>query len=331
MTPAPPEMNIHLGIDIGGTWVKYGAIDPEGHILFSDRAPTRGNEGQAATLDGIVDCARAMIDWAAQAGHRPVSIGIGSPGTINPRTHVVQPPTPNLTTIIGVNLVDVVQRATELPTAIDNDANCAAWAEHCYGAGRGIDNLICITVGSGIGSGFIVDGHIFSGPNGNGAELGHVTIDWHGPRCPCGNHGCLELYASANAVVRKANGAADDAPAGTLARLRRRDGGIMTVAAVFEAFTSGDQDARALLTASAHELAMGILSAVNLFDPEALIIGGGLADADTSGFWLSQVAGRIHVHAFSAEGKTLRVGKAALGNDAGFIGAAALGALWVRQ
>jgi glucokinase len=323
-------MNIHLGIDIGGTWVKYGAIDPEGHILFADRAPTRGKEGQAATLAGIVDCAQSMIAWAEKAGLKPVSIGLGSPGTINPRTHIVQPPTPNLTTIIGVNLADVVQRATGLPTAIDNDANCAAWAEHKYGAGRGIDNLICITVGSGIGSGFIVDGRIFAGPNGNGGELGHVTIDWHGPRCPCGNHGCLELYASANAVVRKASDAADAAPTGTLAQLRKRDNGTMTVAALFEAFAAGDQEARRLLVESAHQLAMGILGAVNLFDPEAVIVGGGLADADTAGFWLKQVADRIRSHAFSAEGKILRVGKAALGNDAGFIGAAALGALSVR-
>jgi glucokinase len=319
-------MNIHLGIDIGGTWIKYGAIDAEGHILFADRARTRGAEGQQATLDGIVGCACALCDWAQRAGHTPVSVGIGSPGTINPDTHKVQPPTPNLTTIIGINLAALVERDTGLPTAIDNDANCAAWAECCYGAGRGIDNLICVTVGSGIGSGFIVDGNIFSGPNGSGGEMGHITLDYRGPRCPCGNHGCLELYASANAVIRKAAAAADTQTESALASLRDASADGMTLAILFDAFARGDATARQILVESAHQLAMGILSAVNLFDPEAVIIGGGMADADSDGFWLGQVGDRIRAHAFSVEGKNLRIGKAALGNDAGFIGAAALGA-----
>ncbi|MBI3873099.1 MAG: ROK family protein, partial [candidate division Zixibacteria bacterium] len=282
-----------------------------------------------ATLKGIVGCAQKMTDWAAKSGHQPVSVGIGSPGTINPRTHLVQPPTPNLTSIIGENLADLVGRATGLPTMIDNDANCAAWAEHCFGSGRGIDNLICITVGSGIGSGFIVDGRIFSGPNGSGGELGHVTIDWHGPRCPCGNHGCLEMYTSATALVRKASEAAIASPGGRLAQIRESSGGAITVEDLFTAARADDPDSRRILIETAQQLALGILNAVNLFDPEAVIIGGGVTEADTDGWWLGNIAARIRAHAFSAEGKQLQVGRAALGNDAGFIGAAALGALLV--
>ncbi|HEY4721152.1 MAG TPA: ROK family protein, partial [Anaerolineae bacterium] len=149
-------MIVRLGIDIGATFVKYGVIDDEGHILFADRAPAGGDKGQSAVLDGIVACARRMVEWAAEAGHQPVSVGIGSPGTINPQTRRVQPPTPNLSSIIGIDLAGMVQNSVGLPSVIDNDANCAAWAEHQLGAGRGIDNLICLTVGSGIGSGFIV-------------------------------------------------------------------------------------------------------------------------------------------------------------------------------
>lgn len=324
-------MNIHLGIDIGGTWIKYGAIDGEGHILFADRAHTRGAEGQQATLEGIVDCGHRMIAWAQKAGHTPLSVGIGSPGTINPISKKVQPPTPNLTTIIGINLAELLERETGLPTDVDNDANCAAWAEYCYGAGRGIDDLICVTVGSGIGSGFIVNGRIYSGPNGSGGEMGHITIDWKGPRCPCGNHGCLELYASANSVVRKAAASADADPDGVLSSLRRSAGSDMTLSLLFSANAGGDETAHRILLESAHQLAMGILSAVNLFDPDAVLIGGGMADADSEGFWLGQVADRIRSHAFSVEGKNLRVGKAALGNDAGFIGACALGAAALRK
>ncbi len=323
-------MNIYLGIDIGGTWIKYGAIDADGAILFSDRAPTLGNEGQEATLSGIVECARALTDWAKRAGHTPVSVGIGSPGTINPVTKKVQPPTPNLTTIIGVNLAELVERDSRLPTAIDNDANCAAWAEHCYGAGRGIDNLICITIGSGIGSGFIVNGRIFSGTNGSGGELGHVTIDWQGPRCPCGNHGCLELFTSANAIMRKASESVQAYPEGRLAH-RHRESGTLVLGDLFEASRSGDPEARRILVETSQQLALGILNAANLFDPEAVVIGGGAADADTDGWWLGNIAERVRAHAFSVEGRSLRIGKAALGNDAGFIGAAALGKLYLES
>lgn len=324
-------MNIHLGIDIGGTWTKYGAIDGEGHILFADRAKTRGAEGQDATLAGIVGCSRAMIEWAKSAGHRAVSVGIGSPGTINPVTKKVQPPTPNLTTIIGVNLARLVSDDSGLPTAIDNDANCAAWAEHSFGSGRGIDDMICVTVGSGIGSGFIVDGAIFSGPHGSAGEMGHVTIDWQGPPCPCGNRGCLELYASANSVMRKADAIADASPNGMLAQSRISSGGHVTLDQLFAAQAAGDVDSERVLEESAHQLAIGTLNAVNLFDPDAVIIGGGMADADTNGFWLRHVGEQIRAHAFSNEGKTLLVGRAALGNDAGFIGAAALGQLLLSK
>jgi glucokinase len=275
-------------------------------------------------LEGIVNCARAVVEWAMKAGHTPVSVGIGSPGTIHPVTGKVQPPTPNLTTIIGVNLAELVERDTGLPTAVDNDANCAAWAEYCYGSGRGIDNLICVTVGSGIGSGFIVDGHVFSGPNGSGGEMGHVTIDWNGPKCPCGNRGCLETYASANAMIRKATEAARRNPSGLLARKNGFD--IVSIAILFDCARLGDPDAVAIVGESATQLGFGILNAVQIFDPEAIIIGGGAADADNDGRWLGMVEETLHKHAFSTEGKTLRVGKAALGNDAGFIGAAALGA-----
>jgi glucokinase len=317
-------MIVRLGIDIGATFVKYGVIDDAGHILFADRAPTRGAEGQKATLDGIVACARRVVEWSSKAGHQPASVGIGSPGTINPQTRKVQPPTPNLPTIIGVDIAGLVQSAVGLPSVIDNDANCAAWAEHRFGAGRGIDNLICLTVGSGIGSGFIVDGRIFSGTSGSGAELGHVSIDWQGASCPCGSRGCLENYTSATALIRRAGEVAADEPASELRRQRDQSGGAVTIAGLFAAAHSGDLAARRILDEAALQFAIGILGAINLFDPEAVILGGGVADADTDGIWLNAIRDHIHQHAFSSAGKSIRVGKAALGNDAGFIGAAAL-------
>jgi glucokinase len=271
-----------------------------------------------------------MIAWAAKANHTPISVGIGSPGTVNTQTHIVQPPTPNLTAIIGVDLAGLIRGATGLPTAIDNDANCAAWGEYRFGAGRGIDNLICVTVGSGIGSGFIVDGRVFSGPTGSGGELGHVTIDWDGPVCACGNCGCLELYTSAKAMLQTANEFADRDPEGGLGILRKRAGGELTITDLFLGAREGDIPSRRILDRSADYLARGILNGVNLFDPEAVVIGGGVADADTDGSWLAKVREGIHRHAFSAEGQNLKVGKAALGNDAGFVGAAALGALAVN-
>ena len=321
-------MNTHLGIDIGATFVKYGAIDPDGHILFADRTPTRGAEGQNAALNAIVGCAKDLVEWASKSGNKPVSVGVGSPGTIHPLTHAVQPPSPNIPVIVGVDFSQLIRRETGLPTVVDNDANCAAWGEYRYGAGRGIDNLICITVGSGLGSGFIIDGRILSGPTGSGGELGHVTIDWQGEQCPCGNRGCLETYVSATALVRRASEAAHRYPASLLAQRIDPASQSVTVGAIFEAAQDGDLKARQILDESALQFAIGILTAVNVVDPEAVIIGGGASDADaaTGGSWLAAIAGHIHRAAFSEAGKRLRIRRAVLGNDAGFIGAAALGA-----
>jgi len=305
-------MNAHLGIDIGGSAIKIGVIDAEGHILLSDRMPI-DLTSREATVGCIVACVQKLTDWCGRAGHKPLSVGVGSPGTIDRHTGMVQPPTPNVTPIIGVDFVDVITRATGLPTAVDNDANCAAWAEHRYGAGRGINNLICMTVGSGIGSGFIVDGRIFSGSSGAGGELGHVSIEHDGPRCGCGNRGCLELYTSTTAIVRAANDASGA-------------NGKRTIADLFDSARRGDSGANEVIEQRAAMLGIGLVNAINLFDPEAVIIGGGIADVDTDGRFVRAVAKSIHALAFSESGKHLPVAKAALGNDAGFIGAASLGA-----
>lgn len=320
-------MNIHFGIDIGATFVKYGAIDEEGHILFSDRTPTRTDDGKAAALSAIVGTAKSLVRWAEKSGHTPVSCGVGSPGTINPQTHAIQPPSPNIPVIIGVSFRDLINEETGLPTHVDNDANCAAWGEHRYGAGRGIDNLVCLTVGSGLGSGFIIDGRILSGPSGSAGEFGHATIDWQGNHCPCGNRGCLETYVSANALVRRAAEAADDHPESALAAQRDSSDGI-TIGGLFAAAKGGDTVAQHLVDESAQQFAIGLLTAVNVVDPEAIIIGGGAMDADAAngGHWLDAITDHMHRRAFSESGRALRIGRAVLGNDAGFIGAAALGA-----
>lgn len=321
-------MDIHFGIDIGATFVKYGAIDEEGHILFSDRTPTRSAEGKDAALSAIVGTATSLVEWARRHGHTPVSFGVGSPGTINPRTQAVQPPSPNIPVIIGVSFRDLINTETGLPTHVDNDANCAAWGEHRFGAGRGIDNLICLTVGSGIGSGFIIDGRILSGPSGSAGEFGHATIDWQGTHCPCGNRGCLETYVSATALVRRAHEAADENPSSVLATQKSANNGALTIGDLFAAAAEGDAAAQHLVDESARQFAIGLLTAVNVVDPEAIIIGGGATDADAAhgGHWLDAITRHMHRRAFSESGRTLRVGRAVLGNDAGFIGAAALGA-----
>ncbi|GAB4321070.1 MAG: glucokinase [Candidatus Zixiibacteriota bacterium] len=321
-------MDVHLGIDIGATYIKFGVIDPDGHIEFSARQLTKGDDATARATDTVIACASRMMKWAADAGHDPVSLGIGSPGTIHPTTHRIQPPSPNIPEIVGVNFVDLLQRETGLTTMIDNDANCAAWAEYRYGAGRGIDNLICLTVGSGLGSGFVIDGHILRGPTGSAGELGHVSIDHDGPLCACGNRGCLENYTSATAILNQAEDASRLDPQGLLGRARDAETGRITVRGVWDAARGGDVSAQRILDDAARKLAIGILTAVNIIDPEAVIIGGGVADADAAagGLWLNAISGHLHRHAFSEAGKTLRIGRAVLGNDAGFIGAAALGA-----
>ena len=320
---AKAENTVCLGLDIGGSFVKYGVIDREGSVLYSSRTATVLDNGAPGLVDILRNVISEMVDHCASRGFRPQAIGIGSPGTVDIRNARVTGESPNLP-----RWVDVELRAPfsgfGLPTAVDNDANCSAYAEFKFGAAVGTQTAIVITLGTGIGSGIIINRRLYHGSHYSGAELGHLSINSRGPRCGCGNRGCLETYASAGAILRRAARLADFYPHSSLAQIDFSAQGDAPLAAVFRAAQEEDVTTTELLDTVADDLAIGLAGIINAFDPEVLVLGGGVVDAAPE--FIKAVTRKTKRYTFKTKAKRPRIVPAQLGNRAGFIGAAALGA-----
>jgi len=306
---------VAIGIDVGGTGTKGGLVRPTGEILERIELPT---ELQAATKS-ILAVAEALVEKAGASQHTVMAAGIGAAGFIDHSSGSVTF-SPNLVyddrqiaTAVGLRL--------GLPVTVDNDANAAAWGETMFGAARGASHVAVLTIGTGIGSGFVIEGRLLRGKTGAGAELGHMVIDPAGPPCPCGLRGCLEQFASGSAITRMAREvAAQDADtlmvelAGGADRIEGRH--------VAEAAARHDDAATKVLRRAGRSLAVGISNLVNLFDPEAVVLGGGVVQA---GEPLLGVARDELVRMTTEQRRRpVRVTLAALGNDAGIVGAASL-------
>ncbi len=233
-------------------------------------------------------------------------IGIGSPGGVNFETGKVFGNSPNIPGWEGVNLKKSLQ-GLGVPVYADNDANCAALAETLFGAARGSQSALCVTVGTGIGGGLILNGKVYRGSSYSAGEIGHTAIVFNGRECGCGNRGCLEKYASVTALLEAG-----------------KESGYATVQALTDAARKGEQQALELIGRQAAYLGAGLASAINLLNPEKVILGGGFVDVYPS--ILKVVEKEIRQRAFPAALLKLKVVQAKLGNEAGLVGAAFLGA-----
>ena len=312
----------YLGFDIGGSFVKYGVTDDHGSVLFSSRAPTVLDRGASSLLDVLLRATKEMIQFCSAQSLAPQALGVGSPGTVDARSGVVTGQSPNLPGWVDVELRTPFARF-DLPVAVDNDANCSAYAEFKFGAAAGFQDIVALTLGTGIGSGIILGGRLFHGSHFSGAELGHVSIHADGPVCGCGNRGCLELYGSAAAILGRAKKLAGSSPASSLAGIDFAAEGDRPLAGIFAAARREDQAAVKLLDEVAEDLAVGLAGIVNAFDPEVLVIGGGVVDAEPE--FVTTVAVKTTRLTFASSTRKLRIRRARLGNMAGFVGAAALG------
>jgi len=313
----------YLGLDIGGSFVKYGIIDQDGSVLFSERAPTVLDRGAPSLIAVLRQAVTEMTDHCSAQNLQPGSIGIGSPGTVDARTGTVTGASPNLPGWVDVELRMPFSRFG-LPVAVDNDANCSALAEFKFGAGQGHQDMIAITLGTGIGSGIVLNGKLFHGSHFSGAELGHVSIHADGPPCGCGNRGCMELYASAGAILRRAEKLARFYPGSLLTKIDFSASDDTPLAGVFQAARRKDRQAVDLLESVADDLAVGLAGVINAFDPEVLVIGGGVVDAEPG--YVDLISRKTARLTFASTSRKLQMRRARLGNAAGFIGAAALGA-----
>jgi len=312
--PGQPEPKA-IGIDIGGTKIAGGVVTEAGRILDRTRVPTPPDDEQA-TLAALF----AAVDELLARHRRIDAIGVGAAGLVEwPGGRARWAPHNSYRRL---ELRRLLHERTGLPTTVDNDANAAAWAESRFGAGAGGGDLVLVTVGTGIGGGLVLGGHLYHGEHGFAGELGHLIVAPDGDRCACGNRGCLEAMASGSTLGRLGREAAAGDPGGRLAALAGGPG-LVTGEMVFAAAGEGDKVALALFERVGHWLGVGIASLVTIFDPDLVVVGGGVAAtgelllAPARASFERYVHGRVH--------RDLPpVVPARLGPDAGFVGAATL-------
>jgi glucokinase len=308
-----------IGIDVGGTNIKAVSIGPSGTPLEKISIPTFAERGPEAVIGQLHECVRLLTSTPS---HPTLGgIGIGAPGSVDFERGMILHP-PNLPGWEEVPLVRLMQERWRVPVKIDNDANCAALGEARFGAGRSIAHFIGVTLGTGVGSGIIFDQNIFHGEKGYGGEFGHASIDYNGPVCGCGNRGCIEAYLGNSYLVANARAEILLHPGCSLYSAITRDPDFLTPKHISEAADAGDAVARRILYDAGYMLGIAISNVANLLDVTTFIIGGGVSAAGEPLFDGAREAANTRV--LKVHRGKIAVLPAALGNDAGMLGAASL-------
>ena len=310
-----------IGIDLGGTKIHTALVDGSGRIVLHDHRETQASEGRQAVLNRMLAASRRIKAQAEAAGTPVAAVGIGSPGPLDVTQGVVLNP-PNLPGWNGVPLKRLIEEGLGLPAFLENDANAAALGEHRFGAGRGVAHMIYVTAGTGIGGGLILDGKLYHGAAGMAGEIGHMTILPNGPLCGCGNRGCLEAMASGRAIAQRAQERLTRAVPARMAALVAGDPQRITAELVTEAAKQGDDEAQEILSEALSYLGIGMANLVNLFNPQLIVIGGGLTNLGETLF--DTVRRAIDRHALAGPAQAVRVMPAELADNVGVLGAAAL-------
>ncbi|MBA2693198.1 MAG: ROK family protein [Rubrobacter sp.] len=301
-----------IGVDVGGTKIAAGVVDADGNVLDEVRYPSAGSP--EVLIENIF---RAVSEVRGSSEVGGVCLAV--PGLILAQENKVVF-SPNLPNIEGIPLKDELEARIEAPLTVENDASAAAWGEFRFGAGSGVDHLVFITLGTGVGGGVISHGVLLRGAHGAAGELGHTTIHATGPRCACGNRGCLEALASGSAIARRANEMAaerTDSALGKLAVKRKILGEDVSRLA-----REGDDAAISVLEEAGTWLGVGVASFVNVFNPEVVAVGGGASEAGE--LILSATRREVHLRARSPSRDLVRIQSATLGPESGVLGAAAL-------
>ena len=309
-----------IGIDVGGTNVKIALVDSDGKIGYSNTIPTRAEMGYEYTINNMKQAIRDLMTETKLSAKDIEGIGFGLPGQVDFKSGIVRLIT-NIPGWVEIPLAKMIEDEFHIPTRIDNDVRCAALGELNFGAGKGCENLICITVGTGIGSGLIINGKLVRGASNAAGEIGHIKLQMHdGPICGCGDTGCLEAFASGPSIVAMAE---EYIMGGKSTKYREMaNGNDITPFIVAEAAKAGDAVAKRIFTRMGEYIGIGMASVVNLLNPEKIIIGGGVADAGD--ILLNPLKETIKKRAMKIAGETVQVVPAQLGNTAGVIGASLL-------
>lgn len=298
------------GIDIGGTKIALGLGDREGHILAQDRIAVDPSVPARELLQQVAERLKEL------AAGRPIeAAGVGVPSPMDPETGVLIK-APNLPGWDGLPIKAIFEEALHVPVLVENDANAAAYGEYRYGAGRGCKNMVYVTVSTGVGGGVVVDGKLVRGVRGAAGEIGHQTIDPNGPLCGCGNHGCLEAFASGTAIARRAQEGIDRGEETVLKHEK------VTTFAISKAVREGDPFAKKVWQESIEYLAIGIGNVIVMLAPERIVIGGGVANVGDLLFQPLREAVKSRVRVAPVD--RIEIVPAGNVNDAGLLGALAV-------
>ena len=309
-----------IGIDVGGTNVKIALVNDEGQIIYSNSVPTRAEMGYEYTVNNIKQAIYELLKETKLETKDIQGIGFGFPGQVDYKEGIVRN-APNIPGWVEIPIAKIFEDEFNIPTRVDNDVRCAALGELNYGAGKGCENLICITVGTGIGSGLIINGKLARGASNAAGEIGHIKLQMNdGPICGCGDTGCFEAFASGPAIVAMAE---EYIKGGKATKYREMAGSNpITPYIVSEAAKAGDPVAKRIFTIIGEYLGIGLAGVVNLLNPEKIIIGGGVADAGE--ILINPLVETLKKRAMKIAGDTVQVVPAQLGNTAGVIGASLL-------
>jgi glucokinase len=310
-----------IGVDLGGTQIRACLADMEGGILRLERQPTLAREGLQPVLGRMKDMIGAVLRGIKRDD--VLGIGIASPGPLDPRTGVVIAP-PNLPGWDNVPLRDIMSQEFGLPVFVNNDANLAALAEYRFGAGRGASDLVYLTISTGIGGGIICGGQLALGAHGLAGEPGHATVKPAGPRCNCGNVGCLECMSAGPAIARHAMELISQGQESALSEVLQ-GGAELSAKLVGEAAEDGDHVAQQAIGRAAYYLGIGVLNLIHIVDPDIVILGGGVTKLGPLLF--DPVRAWVRDHALTPVQRETPIVPAALGDEVGLLGAVA----WVME
>jgi glucokinase len=313
-----------VGVDIGGTKVAAGLVDPSGEILYHTRNPMVATDGAASALAPVIKAIEtASAHMVNTAGAHGVIRGVGicAPGPLDPTTGVVLNP-PNLPCWRNFPLAGEVSRIYRVPVKVDNDANAAGLAETLWGSGRGYRNVFYVTIGTGIGTAILLDGRIYHGRTGAAAEGGHLSIDYEGPRCGCGKRGCIEVLAAGPAIARRARAKLESGRASSLLDLADGKLDHLTSQMVGQAVAAGDGAASEVLEETVELLSFWFGNIVDLLEPDVMIVGGGVA-AMLQPFF-GEIRDRLPGCCVNQRCKEIPLVAARYGEDSGVAGGAAL-------
>ena len=315
------EDELAVGVDLGGSKIGIALVKKNGEIEKYIKIPTYAEQGQNPTINRIKQGIYHIIEEKDLQSNNIVGIGIGAPGPVDHREGVIYC-APNLPGWKDVPLANIVKDEFQIPVITENDANVAAWGEKIFGVARGIDHMVCLALGTGIGAGLILNGKIYHGKNNLAGEIGHIIVNKEGPRCNCGNYGCLEAYSSAAGIKNRLYSKINKLKADNLAVPFASNLDDISLVQIFKMARKGNELVKDIVEEAIEYLGIGIATVINILNPEMIVLVGGLANEGDK--LLNPLKKIIYKRAMSSHLPDLKIVFGKLGDYAGVIGAAAL-------